>query len=693
MEWQGLLARTRNIGIMAHIDAGKTTITERILFYSGRVHKMGEVHEGTATMDWMAQEQERGITITAAATSLEWSDCRINLIDTPGHVDFTIEVERSLRVLDGAVAVFCGVAGVQPQSEKVWHQAEHYHVPRICVVNKMDRIGADFMAAVASIRSRLGANPLPVQLPIGVEDSFVGLVDLVRMRALRWHTEDLGATYDVAEVPDDMRDEVDAARHALLEELTLHDDGLAEKILEGEEPTVEELTAALRAATIANKVQPVLCCSALRNKGVQPVLDAVVDFLPSPLEVPAAVGHLPQGKGDKLVTTDPTAPLAALIFKIAADPYVGNLAYVRVYAGRVEQGMQVSNETRSRKIRIGRILRMHANKRTEGKEASAGDIVALVGCKFAKTGDTLCDLKEPVLLEAIDFPDPVISQAIEPKTTADLEQLDKALESLLDEDPSLLLRTDPDTGQRLLAGMGELHLEVSVEKLRRDFNVDLRVGRPQVSYKESIAGSATATGKHIKQTGGVGMYGHVDIRVEPLERGKGFDFVNQVSGDVIPQQFVKPIEEGLQSFLPSGGSLARFPLIDVRVVLLGGSHHEVDSNDVAFRIAASEAMEAACKKASPVLLEPFMAVEIVTPDEFLGDCIGDMNGRRGTIMGMEARGAVQVIKGRAPLSNLFGYATALRSLTQGRASFTMLFDCYDVVPPSITQEIVTRIWG
>ena len=693
MNWKESLENTRNIGIMAHIDAGKTTITERILYYSGRLHKMGEVHEGTATMDWMPQEQERGITITAAATSLSWGPSKINLIDTPGHVDFTVEVERSLRVLDGAVAVFCGVAGVQPQSEQVWHQADNYSVPRMCVINKMDRVGADFEGAVKSIRGRLGANPIPVCLPIGAEDQFEGIIDLLSMKALKWHSEDLGASYDTEDIPEELIDYAKRGREALLEELTMHDDALAEKILEEREPSIEELKAVIRKATLVNGIQPVLCCTALRNKGVQPILDAIVSYLPSPLDVPPTIGHLPKGMGDEERKTDPEAPLAALVFKIAADPYVGKLAYTRVYSGKLHQGMQVSNETRSRKIRVGRILRMHANKRTEEKEVLAGDIVALVGCKFAKTGDTLCDLKSPILLEAIDFPDPVISQAIEPKTKADLEAIDKALTSLLDEDPSLSLRTDPDTGQRLLAGMGELHLEVSVERLRRNWNVDLRVGKPQVSYKESIAGVATAVGRHIKQTGGMGMYGHVEIKVEPLERGKGFEFINKVGGDVIPNHFIKPIEEGLQSYLPSGGTLARFPLIDVKVTLTGGSHHEVDSNDVAFRIAASEAMEEACKKAEPVLLEPFMSVEIVTPDEFLGDCIGDINGRRGTISGMEARGNIQVIKARAPLSTLFGYVMDLRSLTQGRASYTMLFDCYDVVPPSITQEIVKRIWG
>jgi len=693
MSLQDTPSRWRNVGIMAHIDAGKTTITERMLFYTGRLHRMGEVHEGTATMDWMSQEQERGITITAAATTCPWGDSRINLIDTPGHVDFTLEVERSLRVLDGAVAVFCGVAGVQPQSEKVWHQADHHAVPRVCVINKMDRLGADFQAAVTSIRERLGAKAIPVQIPLGVEDKFFGVICLLRMQALRWNTEDLGASYELEDIPEEFLGEARQARELLLEELTLHDDALAEMVLDGVSVCQEQLAPVIRRLTLERELFPVLCCSALKNKGVQPLLDAIIEYLPSPLDVKPASGIVPPKGAIEERPTDPDAPLAALVFKIVADPFVGKLAYLRVYSGTLKQGQHVYNQSRNRKERVARILRMHANKREEEKLALCGDIVAIVGAKFARTGDTLCDIKRPILLESIEFPEPVISQAIEPYSNVDLESLDKALTSLLEEDPSIELRTDPDTGQRLIAGMGELHLDVSVERLRRSHHVDVRVGKPQVAYKESIAGTARAVGKHIKQTGGKGMHGHVVLTVSPLERGRGFEFVCKASPTEVPKEFLGAIELGVKSFMPSGGQLARFPLVDVKVVLKGGSHHEVDSNEVAFRIAAAEAMEIACKRAQPVLLEPFMAVEIVTPDAFLGDCIGDINSRRGTILGMEARGSMQLISARAPLSQLFGYATDLRSLTQGRASYTMIVDRYDIVPPSITKEIVQRIWG
>ena len=693
MDWKEKLTNTRNIGVMAHIDAGKTTITERFLFYSGGLHRMGEVHEGTATMDWMSQEQERGITITAAATTLPWGKHSINLIDTPGHVDFTVEVERSLRVLDGAVAVFCGVAGVQPQSEQVWRQADRYGVPRICVVNKMDRVGADFDNAVSTISERLGANPLPVAVPIGAEDTFTGLVDLVTMEGKKWISSSLGAEYEVCPIPDDCLDSVEKWREHLIDELTMHDDELAEVVLEGDTPTRDQLTASIRKATIKGVVHPVLCCSALKNCGVQPLLDAVVAYLPSPLDIDDVVAHT-VAKGKEVVcATNPQADLAALVFKIVSDPYVGKLAFVRIYSGKLEQRQQVFNSTRSKKIRIGKILRMNANKRTEETAVIAGDIVAIVGAKFAKTGDTLCVASTPFVLESIESPDPVISQVIEPRTSVDLENLEKALLALLDEDPSLRLTIDKDSGQRLLAGMGELHLEVSVERLKRYWNVDVRVGNPQVSYKESISTVGKAEGKHIRQSGAVGMYGHVKLTVEPLERGKGLEIINNVSEDVIPSVFVSAIEEGIKSHLPSGGTLARFPLIDLKVTINGGSHHPVDSNDVAFRIAASEAMEAACKKASPVLLEPHMAMEIITPDEYLGACIGDINARRGAVGHIEARGNTQAVKADAPLSLLFGYATALRSLTQGRATYTMIFGNYDVVPPNVTEQIIRRIWG
>jgi elongation factor G len=678
---------------MAHIDAGKTTITERLLYYSGILHRMGEVHEGTATMDWMPQEQERGITITAAATTLAWHECTINLIDTPGHVDFTVEVERSLRVLDGAVAVFCGVAGVQPQSEQVWRQADRYNVPRICVVNKMDRIGADFDSAVESIRNRLGANPVPVSVPIGAEDSFSGTIDLVTMEARKWLSETQGMESVVCPVPEECEESVKKWRACLLDELTMHDDQMAEKILDGIDPTPEEIYASLRKATIKGVLQPVLCCSALKNCGVQPVLDAVVAYLPSPIDVPAVIAHTVP-KGDEVICpTDANADLAALVFKIVSDSYIGTLAFVRIYSGTLNQRQQVFNPTRDKKVRIGKILRMHANKRTEETSAEAGDIVALVGAKFAKTGDTLCVAAVPFVLESITSPEPVISQVIEPRTSVDLDNLEKALEGLIEEDPSLRLTIDKDSGQRLLSGMGELHLEVSIEHLKRHWNVEVRVGNPQVAYKESISSGGRGEAKHVRQAGAVGMYGHVILAVEPLKRGGGLEIVNAVGDDQIPAIFAKAIEEGIRSHLPSGGTLARFPLTDIKVTIVGGSHHPVDSNDVAFRTAASEAMELACKQGHPILLEPFMDIEIITPEEFLGDCIGDLNSRRGSVNDMSIRGNAQVIKGQAPLSQLFGYATALRSLTQGRATYTMIFGAYDVVPPNVAEKILKRIWG
>ncbi|CEP69616.1 Translation elongation factor EFG/EF2 [Moorella glycerini] len=685
------LEKTRNIGIMAHIDAGKTTTTERILFYTGRVHRMGEVHEGNATMDWMVQEQERGITITSAATTCFWRDHRINIIDTPGHVDFTVEVERSLRVLDGAIAVFCSVGGVEPQSETVWRQADKYGVPRIAYINKMDRIGADFYRGVRMIADRLGANPVPIQLPIGAEDNFRGLVDLIRLKAI-YYTDDLGTAIEEGPVPADMEDLVREYREKLLEAVAESDEELMLKYLEGEELTEEEIKAGIRKATIAVKMVPVLCGSSFKNKGVQPLLDAVVDFLPAPTDVPAIQGIDPEtGSEDERHSSD-NEPFAALAFKIMADPYVGKLTFFRVYSGTIKSGSYVYNSTKGRRERIGRILRMHANHREEVEEAYAGDIAAAVGLKETTTGDTLCDEQHPIVLEAMEFPEPVISVAIEPKTKADQEKMSLALQKLAEEDPTFKMHTDPETGQTIISGMGELHLEIIVDRLLREFKVGAKVGRPQVAYKETIRRPVKAEGKFIRQTGGRGQYGHVIIEVEPQEPGKGYEFVNKIVGGVVPKEYVPAVDAGVQEAM-ANGVLAGYPVVDVRVSLVDGSYHEVDSSEMAFKIAGSLAFKDAAKKAQPVLLEPVMKVEVVVPEEYMGDVIGDLNSRRGRVEGMEPRSGAQVIRALVPLAEMFGYATDLRSRTQGRGTYVMQFDHYEEVPQNIATEIISKRQG
>ncbi len=691
--WRDELPRVRNIGIMAHIDAGKTTMTERILYYTGRIYRMGEVDEGTTTMDWMEQEQERGITITAAATRCQWREHVINIIDTPGHVDFTIEVERSLRVLDGVIAVFCGVAGVQPQSEKVWHQADRYGVPRIAVINKMDRVGADYGRAVDMIRDRLGANPLPVQLPLGVEAEFRGIVDLVEMKALEWHSDDLGATFEEVSIPASMMEEVEFARQQLMEELSLLDDELAELYLEEADVPLSKLRGVIRRGCLDGSIVPVLCASALKNKGVQPVLDAVVDYLPSPLDVGAVKGVNPRSGEEIVLEPDPEKRLAALAFKIASDPYVGKLVYTRIYSGRLKAGQQVYNPARDKKERVAKLLRLHANKREEIPVAFAGDIVGVVGPRFVGTGDTFCDPRKQVVLESISAPEPVISIAIEPRTKADQEQLEKALDKLTEEDPTLRVSYDEDTGQRLLHGMGELHLEVSVDRLLRDFNVQVRTGKPQVSYRETVTEEAEHEVEFSRVLGTRRQYALVRVRVRPAERGAGSSFEAPRRPQDFPAEFMAAIEEGIRSYLASGGPLARFPLVDVASELVAFDFDEQDSTEVAFRMAASAAVEEAVKKASPVLLEPVMSLEILVPDEFVGDVISDLNARRGSVLGMERRGVIQVVEARAPLAELFGYATALRSLTQGRATYSMQFDGFDPVPPELGREILERIYG
>jgi len=686
------LARTRNIGIMAHIDAGKTTTTERILYYTGVTYKIGEVHEGTATMDWMVQEQERGITITSAATTCFWRDHRINIIDTPGHVDFTIEVERSLRVLDGAVAVFCAVGGVEPQSETVWRQADKYRVPRIAFVNKMDRVGADFWSVVRQIRDRLGANAVPVQLPCGVEESFVGVVDLVAMKAIVWDDDSLGARYRSQEIPDHLRAQAEEARERLLEAAADVDDHVMAQYLEGAPISEEELRAALRKGALSMKLVPVLCGSAFRNKGVQPLLDAVVDYLPSPTDIPAIEGVNPvTGETEKRIPAD-EEPFSALAFKIMTDPFVGSLTFFRVYSGIMESGSYVFNSTKGKKERIGRLLRMHANKREEIKEVYAGDIAAAVGLRDTTTGDTLCDEAHPIVLESIEFPEPVISIAIEPKTKADQEKLSISLQKLAMEDPSFRVTTDKESGQTIISGMGELHLEIIVDRLLREFKVDASVGKPQVAYRETIRKASEYEYKHVRQTGGRGQYGHVVLRVEPMGRGKGFEFVDAIKGGVVPREYIPAVEKGVREAMERG-ILAGYPLVDVRVTLLDGSYHEVDSSEIAFKIAASIAFQEACKRADPVLLEPIMMVEVVVPEEFAGAVFGDLNGRRGKIQGMEMRGGVQVIRATVPLAEMFGYATDLRSMTQGRATYTMQFSHYEPVPHAISQELTAKAVG
>ncbi len=687
------LERMRNIGIAAHIDAGKTTTTERILYYTGRTHKLGEVHEGTAIMDWMEQEQERGITITSAATTCEWRDVQINIIDTPGHVDFTAEVERSLRVLDGAVAVFDAVAGVQPQSETVWRQADKYNVPRICFINKMDRVGADFFHSVETIVTRLKCKPVAIQLPMGAEDQFKGIVDLVEMKARIWRDETLGSEFDIVDIPAELAAQAKEYREKMVEAAAEHDDHLFEKFIEGKPISNDEIRAGLRKATVALKIFPVICGSAFKNKGVQAMLDAVVDYLPSPLDVPPVEGTDIDDRSKVLTRKASDAePFAALVFKIMTDPYVGQLAFFRVYSGTLKSGDSVYNVAKGRRERIGRLLRMHANKREEIQEILAGDICAAVGLRTVSTGDTICDDEHPIVLESIEFPTPVIQLAVEPKTKADQEKLGMAIQKLAQEDPTFRVNTDPETGQTILSGMGELHLEIIVDRMMREFGVGANVGKPQVAYRETIRKNAEAEGRHVRQTGGRGQYGHVKIRVEPLPVGAGFEFVNELYGGSVPKEYVAPTETGIKEAL-EGGILAGYPMSDLKVTLYDGSYHEVDSSEIAFKIAGSLAIKEAARKAKPVLLEPIMSVEVVVPEEYMGDVIGDLNSRRGRIEGMELRGTTQIIKSMVPLSEMFGYATELRSRTQGRGSFTMHFGKYEEVPAGLSEEIVSKVQG
>jgi elongation factor G len=687
------LEKTRNIGIMAHIDAGKTTTTERILYYTGVSHKMGEVHDGTAIMDWMVQEQERGITITSAATTCFWKNYRINIIDTPGHVDFTIEVERSLRVLDGAIGVFCSVGGVEPQSETVWRQANKYHVPRIAFVNKMDRVGADFYRAVEMMQERLRANPVCFQLPWGSEDQFKGVIDLVRMKGVIFDDQTLGEVFQEVEIPEDYRDRARAYREKLLESVAEQDEQLLSQYLEGKEVKTEDLVAAARKATIAMKITPVFCGASFKNKGIQQLLDAVVYYLPSPMDIPPVVGSLPRDPAKKIPRrADPSEPFSALAFKIMSDPFVGQLSYFRVYSGRLDAGSYIYNSTKDRKERIGRLLQMHANKREEIKLVEAGDIAAAVGLKYTTTGDTLCDEGKPIILERMEFPDPVISVAIEPKTKADQEKLAVSLQRLATEDPSFRVKYDEETGQTIISGMGELHLEIIVDRLMREFKVDANVGKPQVAYKETIQKAAEAEGKYIKQTGGRGQYGHVYLKVEPLERGKGFEFVDQIFGGAIPKEFIQPVRKGIEEALDSG-IMAGYPVVDIRATLFDGSYHDVDSSEMAFKIAGSIGFKEAARKAGPVLLEPIMNVEAVLPEDYFGAVTGDLNSRRGRIMKTEVRAGSQVIDAQVPLANMFGYATDLRSQTQGRATFTMQFEHYEAVPKNIAEEIIAKAQG
>ena len=691
MARQFSLAKTRNIGIMAHIDAGKTTTTERILFYTGVSHKIGEVHDGTATMDWMEQEQERGITITSAATTCHWNENRINIIDTPGHVDFTIEVERSLRVLDGAVAVFCSVGGVEPQSETVWRQADKYHVPRIAFINKMDKVGADFFRGVGMIRDRLKANPVPIQLPVGSEENYRGVIDLVEMKEVIWLDESLGAKYDVFDIAPERLDEALEYREKMIEEISSHDDVLMEKYLSGVELTNEEIKAAIRKATTDIKICPVICGSAFKNKGVQNLLDCVIDYLPSPLDVPAIKGIDSKGEEIERKASD-DEPFSALAFKIMTDPFVGQLCFFRVYSGVLNAGSYVYNSTKDKKERIGRILKMHANKREEIKEVYAGDIAAAVGLKYTTTGDTLCLDDKPVILESIEFPEPVISIAIEPKTKADQEKLGISLSKLASEDPSFRVRTDEETGQTIISGMGELHLEIIVDRLMREFKVEANVGKPQVAYRETITKKVKVEGKFVRQSGGRGQYGHVWLEVEPQEPGKGYEFVDAIKGGVVPREYIPAVDKGIQEAMNTG-VLAGFPVVDFKVSLIDGSYHEVDSSEMAFKIAGSMGFKEGCHKASPVLLEPIMSVEVVVPEEYMGDVIGDLNSRRGRIMGMEGRSGAQVVTAMVPLAQMFGYATDVRSATQGRATYSMTFDHYEQVPKSVSEEIIAKVKG
>lgn len=686
------LERTRNIGIMAHIDAGKTTTTERILFYTGVSHRIGEVHEGAAQMDWMEQERERGITITSAATTCFWKDHRINIIDTPGHVDFTVEVERSLRVLDGAVAVFDSVQGVEPQSETVWRQADKYRVPRIAFLNKMDRVGADFFYSIQTIIDRLGAKPVAVQLPIGKEADFRGVVDLVAMKAIVWDDETLGAKFSVEEIPSDLQGMAEEYREKMLESVAEFDEVLLERYLNGEQLRDDEIKRAIRAGTNQMKITPILCGTAFKNKGVQPLLDAVVDFLPSPLDVSEVEGVDPDTGEIMHRKASDDEPFAALAFKIMTDPFAGQLTYFRVYSGKLETGSYVYNVTQGKRERIGRLLKMHANKREDIDVVYAGDIAAAVGMKGARTGDTLADEKNKILLEVIKFPEPVISMAVEPKTKQDLEKLGFSLEKLAQEDPSFHVRSDDETGQTIISGMGELHLEIIVDRLVREFKVQANVGKPEVAYRETIRRKGEAEGKYIKQSGGRGQYGHVVLSVEPSEPGKGLEFVNKIVGGIIPREYIPAVEKGVKERMESG-VLAGYPMRDIQVTLFDGSFHEVDSNEMAFKIAASMAFENACRKADPTLLEPIMKVEVLVPQEFMGDVIGDLNSRRGKVRGMQIRGGSQAVDALVPLSEMFGYSTALRSRTQGRATYSMEFSHYEVVPKQIAEQIIGKQRG
>lgn len=689
---QKMLERTRNIGIMAHIDAGKTTTTERILFYTGKVHRMGEVHEGAATMDWMEQEKERGITITSAAVTCYWRDHRINIIDTPGHVDFTVEVERSLRILDGAVAIFCAVGGVEPQSETVWRQADRYHVPRIAFVNKMDRVGADFFNAVQMMRDRLGANAVPIQIPMGEGEMFNGLIDLIKMKAVIYHEDTLGTTWEEIDIPNDLKDIANEYRTNLLEAVSEYDDTLLEKYLEGEEISEKELHAAIRKATLDVSVVPVLCGSAFKNKGVQRLLDAITLYLPSPLDIPAIKGHHPKTGEEVYRKPSFDEPFAALAFKIMTDPYVGRLTYFRVYSGVVKAGSYVYNPNVGKKERIGRLLRMMANKQEDIEEARAGDIVAAVGLKYTKTGHTLCAEHKQVVLEQMVFPEPVISVAIEPKTKADQDRLGDSLNKLADEDPTFRVRTDEETGQTIISGMGELHLEVLVDRLVREFKVHANIGKPQVAYKETIQRPARGEGRFVRQSGGRGQYGHAVIEIEPNEPGRGFEFENKIVGGVIPREYIPAVEQGIRDAMTTG-VIAGYPVIDVKVRLVDGSYHEVDSSEMAFKIAGSMAFKDAVMKADPIILEPIMDVEVVVPEEYMGEVMGDLNSRRGRIRGLVPRKDAQVISASVPLSEMFGYATTLRSLTQGRAIYTMQFSHYEPVPQSIADSILEKVKG
>ncbi|MBI5406890.1 MAG: elongation factor G [Nitrospirae bacterium] len=692
MARQYSLEKTRNIGIMAHIDAGKTTSTERILFYTGMSHKIGEVDEGTATMDWMEQEKERGITITSAATTSFWKDNRINIIDTPGHVDFTIEVERSLRVLDGAVAVFDAGQGVEPQSETVWRQADKYHVPRIAFINKMDKVGADFLESVKSMVDRLGANPIPIQLPIGAENTFRGPVDLITMKAVYFDDETLGAKYVVDEIPSELRELAQEYREKMIEKLSDHDDGIMEKYLAGEAISEEEIKSALRKGTIAMTLTPVLCGSAFKNKGVQLLLDAVIDYLPSPLDLPPVKGINPRTEAEIERHPDDSEPFSALAFKIMTDPFVGQLTYFRIYSGTLNAGSYVYNSAKDTTERVGRLLKMHANKREEIKAVYAGEIAAAVGLKNTTTGDTLCDKENPIILERIEFPEPVIAIAIEPKTKVDQEKMTLSLQKLAQEDPSFRLKTDEETGQTIISGMGELHLEIIVDRLLREFKVEANVGKPQVAYRETIKGRVESEGKYIRQTGGRGQYGHVWIELEPKPAGEGFEFENDIVGGSIPREYVPAVEKGIREALDNG-VLAGYPVVDVKVRLFDGSYHDVDSSEMAFKIAGSMAFKDGARRATPVLLEPVMTLEVIVPEEYMGEVIGDINSRRGRIQGVRPRSGAQVITGEVPLSEMFGYATDLRSMTQGRAVFTLQFARYEEVPRSVSEQIVAMVKG